>query len=320
MMLTNGSTTRIPLQFGRVPLPRTVEAFREEMNAEMMALLQTLPASTHVDAVVFFRKHLGTTFFPVFDFFRHYYAPAWSILYWLEQHPAVAPALKMADRNHARTAHAMALFLHLLDDHLYDGQLPVSHLSLLLRSQAWMQMNTAFTQLAAGVDGGVKLVQDFIDAYYASIGSPPTPDNLDGYCRHFCRQMATGMIVPVLMADKLTGDDQFSAALQEAYGAFGIAWRLLDDVQDMEADMRSGNHSGIYYALPLNVRSSWGQTTQSDKVRAAVHCNGILTTIKERIYHELASAAAKMEINQMTGLAEEFRRLARPLKARSTSS
>lgn len=304
------------IQFGEVALNDEAEAFRRQMNHELIELMRSLPGAAHADAAVFFMQDLGIPFIPEFDYFRPYAAPAWSILYWLEQHPAMAPFLKTEDRNHARTAHAMALFLHLLDDHLNDGQLAATHLNLLLRSQAWLKMNAALTPLSAGVDGGAEIVRDFIDAYYASIGSPPPADTLDGYGSHFRKQMATGMIVPVLLAIKLTGDEAFSIALEEAYGAFGIAWRLLDDLQDLEADMRTGSHSGIYFALPPDIQPLWGQKSHVAEVLVAIERSGIRETLEERIYLELAFAAATLEKIQMPGLAEECRSLARPFIGR----
>lgn len=308
------------IQFGAVVLSDGADAFRREMNREVIDLMGSLPGAMHADAAVFFMQDLGIPFIPEFDYFRHYFTPAWSILYWLGQHPAVLPSLTTEDRNHAKTAQAMALFLHLLDDHLNDGQLPPTHLNLLLRSQAWLRMNAAFTQLSAGVANGAEIVRSFINDYYASIGSPPPADTLNGYCIHFRKQMATGMIVPVLLAAKLTGDENFSVALQEAYGAFGIAWRLLDDVQDLDADMQTGSHSGIYFDLPPDIRPLWGQASQSGKVQAAVQRNGTLETLEERIYLELAAAAATMDEIQMTGLAVELRSLARPFTDKSTPS
>ena len=94
-----------------------------------------------------------------------------------EQQAGRQPLLTAADRSNARTAHAMALFLHLLDDHLNDGQLPASHLLLLLRSQAWWRMKTALNQMVADVATGERIVNDAFDAYYGSIGSPPGPSD-----------------------------------------------------------------------------------------------------------------------------------------------
>lgn len=314
------------LRFGHVHPTDAVTAFGHEMNHEMMALLRSLPAATHAGAVVFFMQHFRTPFFPKFNYFRNYHPPSWSIIYWLGRMGADRGVLSSQDVHHSKTAHAMALFLHPLDDHLEDGQLPASHLHVLLRSQAWMRMNDALDRLAAGVAGGAEIVTGYINDYYASIGCPPDVETVDGYCHHFRKQMATGMIVPALLAGKLPHGRNFTQALTAAFGAFGIAWRLMDDLQDMEVDIAAGSHSAIYFCLPAEFLQLWDDRSQIEdegrfeRIRSAVHANGVWENIKERIDVELAFAASTMEAIQMTGLAEELRDLARPFADRSTGS
>lgn len=312
--------------FGDVNTTDAVAAFGHAMNRQIMALLQSLPAATHAAAVSFLMQHYRTPFFPEFDYFRNYFAPSWSIIYWLGRMGADRGVLSSEDGQHSKAAHAMALFLHPLDDHLEDGQLPATHLHVLLRSQAWLRMNAALRRLAASVDGGAEIVSDYINAYYASIGCPPDVETLDGYCRHFRKQMATGMIVPALLAAKLNNDRDFTDALTAAYGAFGIAWRLMDDLQDMEVDFMAGNQSAIYYCLPAENRQAWHARSQRDgavrfeKLQSAVHQTGVWAALEERICFELVSAASTLDTIQMTGLAEEYRDLARPFTDRSKGS
>lgn len=302
------------------------EAFRDEMNAEIMAFFRTLPESTHAASVVFFMQHFKTPFFPKCDYFKNYYAPSWSILHWLDRVGSDHSSFLPTERCHALSAHAMALFLHPLDDHLNDGQLSTTHLSLLLRSQAWLRMNTALQRIAEGVDGGAEIVQGFIEDYYASIGTPPAESTLDGYCRHFRKQMATWMSVPVLMAMKLKGAEDFTKRLQAAYGGFGVAWRLLDDLQDLDTDMQSGSHSAIYFCLPPEIRRIWDQSLQGEDVRrfkiirSFVYNDGVWETIRRRIDSELATAASMLDKIQMTGLADELRCLAWPFRDRLATS
>lgn len=312
--------------FGRVNPTEAVAAFGHEMNREMMAFLRSLPASTHADAVVFFMQHFRTPFFPAFNYFRNYHTPSWSIIYWLDQMGADHGLLTPEDSRHARTAHAMALFLHPLDDHLEDGQLPATHLHVLIRSQAWLRMNAALDRLTAVVAGGTEIVKDLVNDYYASIGVPPKLETLDGYGDHFRKQMATGMIVPALLMAKMKCGSAFTGKLKTAYGAFGLAWRLLDDLQDLDVDMKTGSHSAIYFSLPPDIRQLWDQTSQNEnagicaKIRAIVYNDGAWEAIRKRICLELASAASTMEEIQMTGLAEELRCLARPLMDRPATS
>jgi hypothetical protein len=56
--------------------------------------------------------------------------------------------LDEGDVTNAVTAQSMAMFLHSLDDHLVDGQVSVTPLTLFLRSQAWTIMTRAFCNLA----------------------------------------------------------------------------------------------------------------------------------------------------------------------------
>jgi len=296
------------------------------MNAEIMAFFRSLPESTHAASVVLFMQHFRTPFFPKCDYFKNYYPPSWSILHWLERMGADHDVCLRAERRYALSAHAMALFLHPLDDHLNDGQLSATHLSLLLRSQAWLRMNTALERVAEGLGRGPEIIKGLIEDYYANIGTPPARSTLDGYCRHFRKQMATWMSVPVLMAMKMKFAGDFTEALQDAYGGFGIAWRLLDDLQDIDTDMKTGCHSAIYFCLPPEIRQIWDQSLQSADVsrskiiQSAVYNGGVWETIKGRIYAELATAAATLDEIQMTGLAEELRCLAWPLQDRPATS
>lgn len=308
-----------PIRLGEISLTDKVASFRREMNREIIYLMGALPASLQTDAVVFFMRHLRTPIVPEFDFFRPYVAPVWSILYWLENMSSVGPAPAAEDRRNARTAHAMALFLHLLDDHLNDGQMKATHLNLLLRSQAWLRMNVALEQLAVGVNKGTEIIQGFIDAYYASIGSPPPQKTLDGYCDHFRNQMATGMNAPVLLAHRMGFQNDFTDGLLAAYGAFGIAWRLMDDWQDLASDIADGSHSAIYFCLPEEIRQLWDQKPgekaigRCGTIRSVAGRSGVRETLIKRIGFELKSAVATLDGIQMNGLADELRCLAEPI-------
>lgn len=307
------------IRFGAVPDTAGTTTFRRALNQEILDLIRSLPLSMHTDAIVFFMQHMGASLIPAFDLFCNYYPPAWSILYWIEQREPPVTSLTSEDRRCAKTAHAMALLLHPLDDHLNDGQLPASHLTLLLRSQAWRCMHAALTALAVGVPDGDALVQGFLNDYYASIASPPVIASLEGYSTHFRNQMATGMIVPVLMACKRFADECFTAALKRAYGSFGIAWRLLDDLQDIESDRISGSRSAVYYCLPEGLRSQWALTADDisrqggDRIADFIETHDVGDKIRAQVIRELNSAANISEEYGMRGLAAELRALARPL-------
>jgi hypothetical protein len=144
-------------------------------------------------------------------------------------------------------------------------------------------------------------------------------ETLDGYCRHFLKQMATGMIVPALMAAKISSRKDYRSTLETAYGAFGIAWRLMDDLQDMDTDQAAGSHSAVYYMLPPSVRSLWnlspdrGPAGPIEALRQAIYQGGIVEALKDRIAQGLISSATAMASIHLEGLARELRCLAVPL-------
>ena len=311
------------IDFGDIILSDEEKKFCHEWNNESILFCKSLPESTQTDALLFFLKYAKTTFEKL-NLFRMYYVPAWSIIYWLIQSGPGASGIKQKDIKNAKAAHFMAMFLHALDDHLTDNQVPVTHLTLLLRSQAWMIMNKTLSSLADGVAGGAKIVERFQDDYYSSIRSSEEIDSLDRYCELFRRQMATWLIVPALLAKKMTTDAEFTDAIQTAYGSFGIAWRLLDDINDVAADMISGVHSSIYVCLSNDIKSCWGKDRQG-KIRNETGSYGkailnyilqnrIIEKIVERICSELQSASAIADNYHLPGLANEFRCLLRPLE------
>jgi hypothetical protein len=311
------------IEFGAVVLSDGAKKFCWEWNNEIIALCKSLPESTQTDALLFFMKNSGLSFEDDLNFFRTYYIPTWSIIYWLLQNGTDDAKLKQADVINAKKAHSMAMFLHALDDHLKDSQMPVTHLSLLLRSQAWMIMHTGLKKLANEIDGGNRVVRDLINDYYSSIRNRQKIETLEAYCELFRKQMATGMIAPVLMIKKMGKDEKSAAALKRAYGSFGIAWRLLDDLKDIEADMSGGIHSAIYTCLSEETKNLWIEnraekpglkSRNNEIILNDILENRVVDKIKDKIFAELTAAASIADTLDMTGWADEFRCLLKPLK------
>jgi hypothetical protein len=275
------------------------------------------------EAALFLLQYLRTSFGGGLNFVNYFYTPAWSILFWLHRS---CPESKKPDPKYvkdAKTGHTMAMFLHAFDDHLIDGQLPVTHLALLIRSQSWMIMNRAFEGLARGVEKGPAIVRHFIDDYYSSIGTSDETESLDSYCAFFRKQMATWMIVPVLMARRMCANEEFVCSVQALYSSFGIAWRLLDDLQDIEKDMKKGTHSSVYTCLPDEIRKGWdrvkdekadGNHGYAGQVLNYISVNRVIDKIRQSICNELESAASRADACDMTGFADELRCLLRPLR------
>jgi hypothetical protein len=312
------------MDFGKVELSKMESIFYRRFRKEILSLCRSLPESAQTDATLFLMQYSGVNLGDELDFFANYYSPIWSILYWLSRDSSLpATRLKGGDVTSAIAAQSMAMFLHSLDDHLTDGQVSVSPLSLLLRSQAWTTMNRAFCNLAKGVPAGERTVRGFIDDYYSSLQDPKGLKSLDSYCDLFRRQMAIGMVAPILLSMKMTGISDFTRDIEIAYGSFGIAWRLLDDIRDIGGDIEKGSHSAIYLCLPKKVRTHWNNSTIRNRAAAKDSTNAILNhileysiidKIRERICAELETAASIVEAHNMRGLAREFRCLAHPLR------
>ncbi len=85
----------------------------------------------------------------------------------------------------------------------------------------------------------------------------------------------------------------------------------------------NGTKSAIYSCLPTNIRDYWSKRSEEEFDKQSV-CfkaildyileNDVIEKIKERICTELNSAAAIADDCNMTGLADEFRYLLKPLK------
>jgi hypothetical protein len=317
------------IDFGKVELSKMESAFYLRFSNEILSFCRSLPESAQTDSMLFLMQYSGVNLGDELDFFANYYSPIWSILYWLSHNcTATAKRLKEGDVTSAVTAQSMAMFLHSLDDHLTDSQVSVSPLSLLLRSQAWTIMNRAFCNLAEGLPAGERTVRNFIDEYYSSIQDSKGLKSLDSYCDLFRRQMGIGMIAPTLLSMKMTRISDFTKDLQIAYGSFGIAWRLLDDIRDIGGDIDKGSHSAIYLCLPEKVRTYWNnnnfrtRSAAKDSINAILsHIleNSLIDKIKERICAELEAAASIVEAHNLTGLAREFRCLAHPLRNRGST-
>jgi hypothetical protein len=220
----------------------------------------------------------------------------------------------------------MAMFLHVLDDHLMDFQVEISHLTLLLRSHAWLLLNRSLSNLALDFEQSSNFIQESIDDYYYSMRIRIDTNSLDEYCELFGRQMAIALIVPFLLARKISFDDGFTRAVWSAYTSFGIAWRLLDDLNDIEQDMLTGTRSSVYVLLPRELKDLWdkkpelkdeGNDSGRNPILDYLLKENIIGFIENRIRAELDSAISTSERCRMQGLAQEFRCLVGPLKNQS---
>lgn len=316
------------MDFGPVVLSESERVFYRRLNGQVLSLCRSLPRSVQTDSLLFLMEYSGLVPGGALDFFASYYPPIWSSLYWLSRHfTSVESRSARRAVFEALTAQSMAMLVHSLDDHLQDGQIPSSSLTILLRGRAWALMSTAFKRLGGGVPGGDRIVHDYIGDYNCSVPGDPRIASLAEYCHRFERQMGIGLIAPVLMATKMTGSTAFVRAVEKALRCFGIAWRLLDDIKDVLTDLECGTHTSIYLSLPEEIRSCWdGMKTDLGRVRKRkeriilTHIleRDLIHRLKRRICTELELGASVAEAYGITGLAAEFRSLSTPLRSEIT--
>ena len=308
------------VDFGPVNLSDKVKNFCKEMSDEVIALCESLPESTQTDALLFLMRHFQIPFRQEFSFFMNYYVPAWSIISWLFQSSPQSNKLEKEDMLNAKRAHSMALLLHPLDDHLNDGEIPATHLALLLRSQSWMIMNNALNKLAGGIDGEKEIFQSFIDDYYFGIRNTENFQSLERYCDLFRKQMATWVITPVFLTKKIFTNKKFAIAIQRAYESFGIAWRLLDDINDIQTDMIKGVKSAVYVCLSSDIKECWNKVSEDENsnvnelIYDYILVNSIIERVRKKIINELEMAASFADGCDITGWADEIRCLLSPFK------
>ncbi len=307
--------------FGAISLSDEEQAFFDDLCGVVTRMCRRLPESTQTDAVFFAMKYARISIGEPLHFFKNYYAPCWSIVYWTMRSPA---ARKMSDDEYrdVLTVHAMAMLLHSLDDHLCDGQLKPTQLLLLIRSEGWRMLHESLSRLTDGIEGGSEAAAGFINDYYKGMSAPP-PETLDEYCTVFARQLATGLVAPVLTAMLLVPGGGMADAVRRAFERFGVAWRLLDDVQDLDDDMARGDVSGAFLLLPESGRELWRAAAETaeeesqsrlEKLRGLLAEERVIERLVERIVYELDEAARIAEGAGLGGLAAEYHTLASPLR------
>ena len=312
------------VDFGKNTLSEKERAFYQRLNNEMILLCRSLPESVQGNATLFLMQYSGVKFGDELDFFANYYPPIWSIVYWLTK-DSFFPHKQLQDEDlrSAVTAQSMAMFLHALDDHLTDNQVSVSLLTLLLRTEAWNSMNLALLNLSKGLPAGETTISRFINDYYSSNQDSTELGSLDRYCDLVRKQGATLLITPILLSMKMTGISKFTSDIETAFGSFGVAWRLLDDLRDIREDVGTGAETSIYLCLPERLRTYWkssvfgtGATVESAQKAVLMYIfqHNIIGDIKKRIYAELELAASIVEAHNLTGLGAEFRCLADPFR------
>jgi hypothetical protein len=240
------------LRFGLPANDPRRELLRERLDASLRATVAALPHALREPAAALLAGY-GAGKVPFIGLF---YSPTWSFLR-ERALPDEAQAL-------AEQVQAHALFLHLWDDHLCDGQLAPDFVRLQLRTVAWQRFESGARALlrARGRDAAPAddaPVDRAIERYFrsgpvAGRGRPAVGD-LGAYLDRFRDEVAIWTLVPALIEGNT--ESHPAGPLAAAVEHFSLAWRLLDDIQDTYEDVLTGNHSAVWWACSEAQRSIW---------------------------------------------------------------
>ncbi|MCA9696773.1 MAG: hypothetical protein KC431_04535 [Myxococcales bacterium] len=216
------------LSFAPPPADAAREALRTRLEADLDRTCAELPQPLAAAAGALLRRYGGGRL----GFVELFLTPTWSFL---------------AQQQHrqAERAQAHALLLHLLDDHLCDGQLATDAVSLHLRTAAWRRYEADLRDLAP------EWIDEHLTRYFRGLTHGRSLASLDDYLAQARDEAALWTAVPRLIAGP-----RLAAVVEDLC----LAWRLLDDLQDGAADHRAGHRSALWWGAPVELRADWDST------------------------------------------------------------
>lgn len=288
------------LRFG-APVPDAKrELLRERLDATLLDTVAALPHALRAQAAELLAGYGAGKL----SFIGLFYSPTWSFLG--ERSPGdEAQAL-------AEQVQAHALFLHLWDDHLCDGQLAPDLVRLHLRTVAWQRFEEGARALARVRGRAATSVDAGLERYFASgpiagVGRPQV-QSAAAYLDRFRDEIAIWKIVPELL-----DESPLPGPLTAAVEHFSIAWRLLDDLQDTYDDLLVDHHSAVWWACDDALRSAWAacHKLQAEpgawaELLAAIDSAGIVSALLNQTREHLALARDAAAAAACLGLAADL--------------
>lgn len=306
------------LAFGEVPLAAEHQPLRNWLNRRVLAFCDRMPAALRDSALLAVQAHLTRyRACHVATFYDKYYPPAWTVIPYLSSSRDDAAPGQM---HHALGAQAAAMFLHLLDDHLTDGDIPIDNLFLQLRTEVWGEFRDALGRLAGSDQEANQTIESLVDLYFSYIHRPPQRPDLAAYEKMFRGQSAISLIAPLLIAARAGYDTGQRRLIRSMYEEFCLAWRILDDLRDAAADAAADRATAVFHLLPPESRRVWHEVAMdpADGQRRDALL-GILRytaypAAAHAIHTHLATAAGVADDLDLPGLGDQYRALAFPLK------
>ncbi|MFI0262642.1 hypothetical protein ACH4OW_26800 [Streptomyces sp. NPDC017056] len=269
--------------FGAIVEAPPLAALRCRLHDRLMEIVHRLPAPLARDCADLLNRHGRVPGSPTGNAFVLFPPPVWSFLHWI-------PAARHPD---AERVHAAALLLHLWDDHLLDGQLPLTLAHVQLRTELWRECTAGAERLCHtwGVDPA--LAAGHTAAYLTAVHAAPRVDGPVGHRAGAGREAALWALVPSLLAAP-----ELPAVIRD----FAVAWRLVDDAADVPEDAAAGARSAVWWELAPADRVHW----RPGAMGGETWCEGAVRRVLAEAARLLAAAQERAATAGLQGLAAEL--------------
>ncbi|GHF52902.1 hypothetical protein GCM10010218_37950 [Streptomyces mashuensis] len=284
--------------FGAVHETHEVSALRVRLHGRLLEVVRQLPDALAGPVREEICSHGRSARHETGDFFARFPAPVWSFLSWV-------PSARTAD---AERAQALALFLHLWDDHLADGRLASTAAARRLRAAAWAEWECSARAACRAWGVPDRPVAEAGACYLRSV-SPAGGAGQPGagaHLRSAARQAAMWVLLPrALEQARATGP-----GLARAVRGFCLAWRIVDDLWDVAEDAAAGVRTTVWWELPRDARALWDERPgpwRMPELRETIGRLGIDGRLRARAVRLLTRAVRDAERAGLPGLAVELR-------------
>jgi len=244
-------------------------------------ICRLMPANMRDKTMLAIQKHLTGFGLGQVRFFDKFQPPCWTLLYWM--HPTKVFDSSRALEPYMRTQ-ALAMFIHVLDDHLCDGQIPVDPLFLHLRTVVWRAFAEDAVE-ALGVDP--EEFEGHAGRYVSSTQTTSRATDYYDYVQRFRDEVAIGLVAPLALASHV---GMRPVPVLEMFEVFATACRLIDDLRDSQEDAAAGRKTAVDFARDLNM------------------------SLSERILISLDSAKSMADHLGLPNLAREYSVIAQPFR------
>lgn len=306
------------LTFGEVQLAAEHQPLRAWLNRRVPAFCDRMPAALRDSALLAVQAHVTRyRACHVAAFYDKYYPPAWTVIPFLASSRGGVDPGQVHD---ALGAQAAAMFLHLLDNHLTDGDIPVDNLFLQLRTEVWGEFRDTLGRLAGSDQEAKRTVESLVDLYFSRIHRHPDRPDLAAYKEVFRGQAATSLIAPLLIAARTGYDTGQRRLIRSMYEEFCLAWRILDDLRDAVTDAAADRATAVFHLLPPESRSVWHDVAldpsdgeRRDALLGVLRC-AAYPAATQAIHTHLTTAAHAADELDLPGLGSQYRALTLPVE------